>query len=75
QSPSIFCLGLYDSRAPESLVSYTDIGEVFNNIANFFNPLVTHTAAALAYTFNKLKVNLAVLVGHEFCGGCAAALF
>ncbi|CAH7672095.1 carbonic anhydrase [Phakopsora pachyrhizi] len=76
QSPSVFWLGCSDSRVPESLVIGADIGEVFvhRNVANLFNPSDTSATAALAYAVNNLKVNHVVVVGHEFCGGCAAAL-
>lgn len=39
-----------------------------------YNPNDTSATAALAYAVNHLKVPHIVVVGHESCGGCAAAL-
>lgn len=39
-----------------------------------FNPSDTSAIAALAYAVNQLKVSHIVVVGHDQCGGCAAAL-
>jgi len=76
QSPSVFWLGCSDSRVPEGVVVQAGVGEVFvhRNVANVFNPDDTSATAALAYAVNHLKVTHVVVVGHESCGGCAAAL-
>lgn len=76
QSPSVFWLGCSDSRVPEGLVIRAGLGEVFvhRNVANLFTPDDTSATAALAYAVNHLKVSHVVVVGHEKCGGCAAAL-
>ncbi|PLW10547.1 hypothetical protein PCANC_20823 [Puccinia coronata f. sp. avenae] len=76
QSPSVFWLGCSDSRVPEGVVIQAGLGEVFvhRNVANVFNPDDTSATAALAYAVNHLKVTHVVVVGHESCGGCAAAL-
>ncbi|OAV95086.1 hypothetical protein PTTG_03906 [Puccinia triticina 1-1 BBBD Race 1] len=76
QSPSVFWLGCSDSRVPEGVVIQAGLGEVFvhRNVANVFNPEDTSATAALAYAVNHLKVTHVVVVGHESCGGCAAAL-
>ncbi|KAA1123055.1 hypothetical protein PGTUg99_015573 [Puccinia graminis f. sp. tritici] len=76
QSPSVFWLGCSDSRVPEGVVIQAGLGEVFvhRNVANVFNPEDTSATAALAYAVNHLKVSHVVVVGHESCGGCAAAL-
>lgn len=39
-----------------------------------FNPTDTSAVAALAYAINHLKVPHIAVVGHQNCGGCAAAL-
>ncbi|KAH9454499.1 hypothetical protein MJO28_007478 [Puccinia striiformis f. sp. tritici] len=76
QSPSVFWLGCSDSRVPEGVVIQAGLGEVFvhRNVANVFNHEDTSATAALAYAVNHLKVTHVVVVGHESCGGCAAAL-
>ncbi|MBW0496262.1 hypothetical protein O181_035977 [Austropuccinia psidii MF-1] len=76
QSPSVFWLGCSDSRVSEALAIGAQIGEVFvhRNIANLFNPQDTSATAALAFAVNVLKVSHVIVVGHESCGGCAAAL-
>ncbi|KAH9451264.1 hypothetical protein MJO28_009212 [Puccinia striiformis f. sp. tritici] len=76
QSPSVFWLGCSDSRVPEGVVIQAGVGEVFvhRNVANVFNHDDTSAIAALAYAVNHLKVTHVVVVGHESCGGCAAAL-
>ncbi|EFP80876.2 uncharacterized protein PGTG_07128 [Puccinia graminis f. sp. tritici CRL 75-36-700-3] len=76
QSPSVFWLGCSDSRVSEGVVIQAELGEVFvhRNVANVFHPDDTSATAALAYAVNHLKVTHVVVVGHESCGGCAAAL-
>lgn len=76
QSPSVFWLGCSDSRVPEGVIIQAGLGEVFvhRNVANVFNPDDTSATAALAFAVNNLKVTHVVVVGHEACGGCAAAL-
>lgn len=76
QSPSLFWLGCCDSRVPEGVVIGARPGEVFvhRNIANLFCGNDASATAALEYAVLALKVTDVVVVGHESCGGCAAAL-
>lgn len=75
QEPFAVILSCADSRVVPELVFDTGLGEIFvvrvaGNIAN------TSSIASIEYAIQHLnpKVNLVVVLGHEWCGAVKAAL-
>jgi carbonic anhydrase len=81
QSPQIMILSCADSRVDPALIFNGHPGELFvaRNIAGLAPPYETSegfhgVSAALEFAVDQLKVAEIMVMGHGFCGGCAAAL-
>ncbi len=75
QAPKYFWIGCADSRVSESVITQTQLGELFihRNVANLVNPGDNNLMAALKYAVDYLKVKHIVVAGHYSCGGVKAA--
>jgi carbonic anhydrase len=81
QSPRVMILACSDSRVEPALIFDASPGEIFvvRNVANLAPPFETTggyhgVSAALEFAVTQLEVEEVVVLGHGFCGGCAAAL-
>ncbi|SFN79278.1 carbonic anhydrase [Sphingomonas sp. OK281] len=81
QSPKVMIIACSDSRVEPAQIFDTLPGEVFvvRNVANLVPPFETGgghhgVSAAIEFAVTQLKVEEIVVMGHEKCGGCKAAL-
>ena len=81
QSPKVMILACSDSRVEPAIIFDASPGEMFvvRNVANLAPPFETTggyhgVSAALEFAVTQLQVEEVVVLGHGFCGGCAAAL-
>jgi carbonic anhydrase len=81
QSPKVMVIACSDSRVDPALIFDADPGEIFvvRNVANLVPPYQPDQAyhgvsAALEFAVTQLKVEEVIVLGHGYCGGCAAAL-
>jgi len=81
QSPKLMVIACSDSRVDPSIIFDTSPGEVFvvRNVANMVPPFETTpglhgVSAALEFAVTQLEIPEIVVLGHQSCGGCAAAL-
>lgn len=81
QSPKVMIIACSDSRVDPAQIFDTLPGEIFvvRNVANLVPPFETGgghhgVSAALEFAVTQLKVEEVVVLGHEKCGGCKAAL-
>jgi carbonic anhydrase len=81
QSPRVMVIACSDSRVEPAQIFDTLPGEIFvvRNVANLVPPFETGggyhgVSAALEFAVTQLKVSEIVVLGHEKCGGCKAAL-
>jgi carbonic anhydrase len=81
QAPQTLVIACSDSRVDPSMIFDVSPGEIFvvRNIANLVPPFEPDNArhgvsAAIEFAVTQLKVREIVVMGHEFCGGCKAAL-
>jgi carbonic anhydrase len=81
QSPKVMVIACSDSRVDPSQIFDARPGEMFvvRNVANLVPPYQPDSAyhgvsAALEFAVTQLEVEELVVMGHGFCGGCAAAL-
>jgi carbonic anhydrase len=81
QSPKVMIIACSDSRVEPARIFDSRPGELFvvRNIANLVPPFERDThyhgvSAALEFGITQLEVEELVVMGHGFCGGCAAAL-
>jgi len=81
QSPKVMILACSDSRVEPAIIFDARPGEMFvvRNVANLAPPYETTggyhgVSAALEFAITQLEVEEVVVLGHGFCGGCAAAL-
>lgn len=81
QSPKVMVIACSDSRVEPSVIFDARPGEMFvvRNVANLAPPFETTggyhgVSAALEFAVTQLEVEEIVVLGHESCGGCAAAL-
>ncbi|KAH9824191.1 carbonic anhydrase [Melampsora americana] len=76
QTPKLYWIGCSDSRVSEISLIQAELGEVFveRNIANIFKAEDSRTSAGMEYAIHHLNISSVVIVGHEGCGGCVAAL-
>ena len=81
QSPKVMVIACSDSRVDPTQIFDARPGEMFvvRNVANLVPPLETGgghhgVSAALEFAVTQLQVEEVIVMGHGFCGGCAAAL-
>ena len=81
QSPKVMVIACSDSRVDPAQIFDARPGEMFvvRNVANLVPPFEPDQAyhgvsAALEFAVTQLEVEELVVMGHGFCGGCAAAL-
>jgi len=81
QEPRLMVIACSDSRVDPSIIFDTSPGEVFvvRNVANMVPPFETSpghhgVSAALEFAVTQLEIPDIVVLGHQSCGGCAAAL-
>ena len=81
QSPRVMILSCADSRVDPAQIFDARPGEIFvvRNIAALAPPYETSrgfhgVSAALEFAVTQLNVEEILVMGHGFCGGCAAAL-
>ncbi|MEO5972386.1 MAG: carbonic anhydrase [Sphingomicrobium sp.] len=81
QSPMVMVIACSDSRVEPAQIFDVRPGEIFvvRNVANLAPPFETApglhgVSAALEFAVTQLDVEEIVVLGHGFCGGCAAAL-
>ncbi|HEU0099506.1 MAG TPA: carbonic anhydrase [Allosphingosinicella sp.] len=81
QSPRVMVIACSDSRVDPTQIFDSGPGEMFvvRNVAALVPPYETTkghhgVSAALEFAVTQLEVEEIVVMGHGFCGGCAAAL-
>ena len=81
QSPKAMVIACSDSRVDPAQIFDVRPGEIFvvRNVANLVPPFETTpgrhgVSAALEFAVTQLEVEEVIVLGHGFCGGCAAAL-
>ncbi|HYG48937.1 MAG TPA: carbonic anhydrase [Allosphingosinicella sp.] len=81
QSPKVMVIACSDSRVDPTQIFDAGPGEMFvvRNVAALVPPYETAgghhgVSAALEFAVTQLQVEEVVVMGHGFCGGCAAAL-
>ena len=81
QSPKVMLLACSDSRVDPGEIFDAKPGEMFvvRNVAALAPPFETSggyhgVSAALEFAVTQLEVDEILVLGHGFCGGCAAAL-
>ena len=81
QNPKVMVIACSDSRVDPTQIFDARPGEMFvvRNVANLVPPYEPDSAyhgvsAALEFAVTQLEVEELVVMGHGFCGGCAAAL-
>jgi carbonic anhydrase len=81
QSPEVMVIACSDSRVDPAQIFDASPGEMFvvRNVANLVPPYQPDqnyhgVSAALEFAVTQLKVREVIVMGHGFCGGCAAAL-
>ncbi|PXA83508.1 carbonate dehydratase [Nostoc sp. 3335mG] len=81
QSPDTLVIACSDSRVDPAQIFDVSPGTIFvvRNIANLVPPFEADASrhgvsAALEFAVTQLKVAEIIILGHEYCGGCKAAL-
>jgi len=81
QSPRVMIIACSDSRVEPAIIFDAKPGEIFvvRNVAALAPPFETApghhgVSAALEFAVTQLEVEEIVVMGHGYCGGCAAAL-
>jgi carbonic anhydrase len=82
QSPKVMVIACSDSRVDPAQIFDANPGEMFvvRNVANLVPPCESRAggrhgvSAALEFAVTQLEVGEIIVLGHELCGGCAAAL-
>jgi carbonic anhydrase len=81
QSPKVMVIACSDSRVDPTQIFDAGPGEMFvvRNVANLVPPYEPDkgrhgVSAALEFAVTQLQVEEVIVLGHGFCGGCAAAL-
>ena len=81
QSPRVMVIACSDSRVDPAQIFDARPGEIFvvRNVGNLVPPFEPDSnyhgvSAALEFAVTQLEVEELVVMGHGFCGGCAAAL-
>jgi carbonic anhydrase len=81
QSPATLVIACSDSRVDPSQIFDVSPGEIFvvRNVANLVPPFERDTSrhgvsAAVEFAVTQIPVAEIVVLGHEYCGGCKAAM-
>lgn len=76
QSPQVLFIACSDSRVTPSVISQSNLGEIFEfrNIANVALPSDLNIKALLSFALLHLKIKHVVVCGHYECGGVNAAM-
>lgn len=81
QSPEVMVIACSDSRVDPATIFDAKPGEMFvvRNVAALVPPYQPDSnyhgvSAALEFAVTQLRVREILVMGHGFCGGCAAAL-
>jgi len=81
QSPEVMVIACSDSRVDPATIFDSNPGEMFvvRNVAALVPPYQPDSnyhgvSAALEFAVTQLRVREVVVMGHGFCGGCAASL-
>lgn len=81
QQPKVMVIACSDSRVDPAQIFDARPGEMFvvRNVGNLVPPFEPDNnyhgvSAALEFAVTQLEVEELVVMGHGFCGGCAAAL-
>ena len=81
QSPATLVIACSDSRVDPSQIFDVSPGEIFvvRNVANLVPPFERDTSrhgvsAAVEFAVTQIPVSEIVVLGHEYCGGCKAAM-
>ena len=81
QSPRVMIIACSDSRVEPAIIFDAKPGEMFvvRNVAALAPPFETApghhgVSAALEFAVTQLEVEEIIVMGHGYCGGCAAAL-
>jgi len=81
QSPKLMVIACSDSRVDPTIIFDTSPGEIFmvRNVANMVPPFETTpghhgVSAALEFAVTQLEIPEIIVLGHQSCGGCTAAL-
>jgi carbonic anhydrase len=81
QSPKVMIIACSDSRVDPAMIFDANPGEMFvvRNVANLVPPYEPDrsyhgVSAALEFAVTQLEVEEIIVLGHGYCGGCAAAL-
>ncbi len=81
QSPKVMIIACSDSRVDPAQIFDARPGEMFvvRNVANLVPPYERDgsyhgVSAALEFAVTQLQVEEVIVMGHGYCGGCAAAL-
>ena len=81
QSPKVMVIACSDSRVDPAQIFDANPGEMFvvRNVANLVPPYQPDrsyhgVSAALEFAVTQLQIEEIIVMGHGYCGGCAAAL-
>jgi carbonic anhydrase len=81
QSPNTLIIACSDSRVDPAQIFDVSPGEIFvvRNVANLVPPFEPDTSrhgvsAAVEFAVTQIPVSEIIVLGHEFCGGCKAAM-
>jgi carbonic anhydrase len=81
QSPSTLVIACSDSRVDPSQIFDVSPGEIFvvRNVANLVPPFEPDSgrhgvSAAVEFAVTQIPVDEIIVLGHEYCGGCKAAM-
>lgn len=81
QSPKVMVIACSDSRVDPGQIFDAKPGEMFvvRNVANLAPPFdqgggLHEVSAALEFAVTQLEVEEILVLGHGYCGGCAAGL-
>lgn len=81
QSPDTLVIACSDSRVDPSQIFDVSPGTIFvvRNVANLVPPFETDASrhgvsAAVEFAVTQIPVREIIVLGHEFCGGCKAAM-
>jgi carbonic anhydrase len=81
QNPGTLVIACSDSRVDPAQIFDVSPGEIFvvRNVANLVPPFENDASrhgvsAAVEFAVTQIPVSEIIVLGHEFCGGCKAAL-